>query len=107
MIWVSVLTLSMLSSGEPISPAAPFWKTKEKVYQRIQEERAIIVSVKTESRPGGETMVFLGGGQTVTPLEFTFKQAMQPDNLRQAIDEIRRDQVGWRFALCTSQIVWF
>lgn len=95
MIWASLLFAYVVSASDSESPALPFWKAKDKVYQRIQEERAIVVSVKTENRPDGrQALIFSGGGQMDAPQDFAYSQAMQPDHLRQAIDYV--EDVQWQ-----------
>lgn len=73
----------------PANAEEPFWKAKEKFYHRIQEERAIIVGVHTKPIPKGEELVVAGGGQISTPLDFTFKEAMNFENLKEVSDYIK------------------
>lgn len=60
-------------------PAAPFWKAKEKVYQRVKEGE-IIVAVKSERGVEGEPkhkMDIQGGGHVKAPADFVFKSAQE------------------------------
>jgi hypothetical protein len=86
--WASLFLLALAS---PVSAdsSLPFWKAKEKIYHRIQEERAIVVAVHTDKIKDGETLVFGGGGQMSTPLEFAYQQAMQFENLKSVTDYIK------------------
>ena len=63
--------------------ALPFWRTKPKVYERIQN-REVIVSVTTsdsDSKSRPHLLHVHGGGQTVATCEFTYAQSLQPQNL--------------------------
>jgi len=71
------------------APAVPFWKSNEKIYRRIQEERAIVVAVHTNPIPSGETLVINGGGQISTPITFAFKEALNFDNLKEVSDYVK------------------
>jgi hypothetical protein len=94
-IWAPLFLLLFTprgSLGEPsnIRPeSVPFWKAKEKYYRRIQEERAIIVAVHTETIPQGERLVMNGGGQISTPLEFAFKESLRHEILQEVSDYIQ------------------
>ena len=99
MIWAPLFALAL---SNPIwgEDPVPFWKAKEKIYRRIQEERAVVVAVHTEALSenpkhteafpeGGQTLVFGGGGQISTPLMFTYEQALQFENLKSVTDYIK------------------
>lgn len=94
MIWASLFLLLCQAKGE-----TPFWKAKEKIHRRIQEERAIVVAVHTDAIAGGERLIFGGGGQISTPVEFAFRQAMNFENLKQVSDYIKevRNENGLLF----------
>ena len=69
---------------------APFWKAKEKVYQRIVEQREIIVSVKVNKLAGtSKELVMQGAGQSSTPLDFTYQEATKFDNFPKISSYIR------------------
>jgi hypothetical protein len=58
----------------------PFWRRKEKVFQRLKEDRLIAVSVKTRksSVPGFKEELYLqGAGIMNAPLEFAFTRAQR------------------------------
>lgn len=68
----------------------PFWKSKEKVYQRITEQRAVIVSVKVDKLEGAKkNLVMQGAGQTSTPLDFTYQEAKKFDNFPKMSSHVR------------------
>jgi hypothetical protein len=62
----------------------PFWKSKEKVYQRVKSGE-IIVAVKTIQAKRPELpkyqMTVLGGGQVQAPASFVFQKALEFDDL--------------------------
>lgn len=91
MIWASLFVLLISNQGQALSqaPELPFWKAKEKVYQRIQEERAIVVAAHTDPIKAGERLVINGGGHIATPLSFAFQQALIFDNLKEVSDYIK------------------
>lgn len=91
MIWASLFMLLLSAQGEASSrpPPLPFWKAKEKIYRRIEEDRAIIVAVHTDPIRDGERLVINGGGQISAPIAFAFAQAMNFDNLKQITDYIQ------------------
>lgn len=85
MIWASTILVALQASG------TPFWKAKEQFYRRIKEDRAVIVSVRTEKPAGGsgpESLLFAGGGWMTVPLEFAFQESMHFENLKSVIDYI-------------------
>lgn len=91
MIWASLFVLLFSNQGEALkqAPALPFWKAKEKVYRRIQEERAIVVAVHTDPIKSGDQLVINGGGQISTPITFAFQQALIFDNLKEVSDYVK------------------
>jgi hypothetical protein len=83
-IWTSLFLLASFTQADP------FWKTSEKARVRIAEERAILVSVRTESlKPSGEILLFDGGGWISTPQDFAFQETMHWENLKQVSDYIK------------------
>ena len=68
----------------------PFWKSKEKVYQRIVEQREIIVSVKVNKLTGkSKELVMQGAGQAATPIDFTYQEATKFENFPKISSYIR------------------
>lgn len=79
----------------PSSPAEePFWRAKERVYQRIVEEREIIVSVTTQkiSPEKIHRLRMQGGGQIDVPMEYAFRRAMELDSLVKMSDYVKSSQ---------------
>lgn len=65
------------------APPVPFWKAKEKVYQRVQDGE-IIVAVKSERGGSGQAkhkMDVLGGGHVKAPAAFVFEKAQDYDQI--------------------------
>lgn len=67
------------------SPAEePFWRAKEKVYQRIQN-REVIVSVSShDETAGGHRLVIRGGGQVNAPCSEVSKSAQNYEPMAKA-----------------------
>lgn len=71
-----IFTVAALALAETVS--LPFWKSKPEVYKRIKEDRAIIVSAKSEKDEKGEkAMILLTAGRIKAPLYFTHEIATQ------------------------------
>jgi hypothetical protein len=88
------LSIPVISSGEPLVPSGvPFWKSKAKVYRKIREDRAIIVSVKTVDdatvKTAPKLMRLEGGGVINVPVAFAYKQAKNFKNLEKMSDHVR------------------
>jgi hypothetical protein len=69
----------------------PFWKSKEKVYSRV-ENGEVIVSVKEVKLPAGQAGKKLkveGGGQVAAPRASVFKIAQRYENLPRFSDYIK------------------
>lgn len=75
LIWGLVLSLA--------SAEEPFWRSKEKVYSRI-EDREIVVSVSSTPDPAGHRMRLQGGGQMAAPCSFAFQAARDYESLARA-----------------------
>ena len=91
-----LLTVSpVVSSAAPILPPQPaFWKTKEKVYKKIREERAIIVSVNVIEDAQTDVkkpkiLQMTGGGHIGVPQKFAYDQARNFSNLKKVSSHIR------------------
>lgn len=87
-----MLNIVLLLGALAAAAETPFWKSKEKVYERIREGE-VIVSVKSEAGPKGEAAHRLrvrGGGQVRAPRDFVFKKALEFENLVKVSDYIRR-----------------
>lgn len=96
-MWNKILRLSfcLLTLGMAQGHAdAPFWKSKEKVYERVQNGD-IVVSVSTRevahSTPSRQLRV-AGGGQVKLPRDFVFATAQKYEDLARASDYIRSAQ---------------
>ena len=61
----------------------PFWKAKPEVYQKILEERAVIVSAI-----GSPKIKLTGGGVAEVPIDFAFKETQNYAKLDQHVDLI-------------------
>lgn len=86
LVYICLLTICCAQTN-----AAPFWKTKAKVYQRIQN-REVIVSVRStsDSSPPLHTLHVEGGGQVRAPRDFVFGMAQKYDELAKMSDYITR-----------------
>lgn len=95
MIWAGPFFSLLVAQASATAVAeVPFWKAKEKVYQRIQEERAVIFSVRTEKMANDkQTLLWNGGGQTSAPLDFTYKTAINIEHVKKGIDYI--EEIRW------------
>ena len=81
-VWL-FLWLSLPShAGEP----APFWKSKEKVYTRIEQGEVIVAVKREKGLPGkaSNRLHIQGGGWTDAPSHFVFSKAM-------AFDEVAKE----------------
>ncbi len=77
---------SVQANGEP------FWKTKEKVYERVQNGE-VIVGVHGEfasKQTPRNTLTVNGGGQLAAPRDFVFAAAQKYAELMRTSDYIRR-----------------
>lgn len=79
-----------------IGPSAraeePFWRAKEKVYQRI-ENREVIVSVRSETAERGRHRLSIrGGGQVSAPCDEVFKSAQDYETMAKASGYVDRAQ---------------
>jgi hypothetical protein len=96
------LIFALALSGQPLLAAEcpaieaaiqPFWRTKEKVYKRLNEDRYVAVSVKRlahrENGPAHE-LELLGAGISETPLAFTFSETKRFENYPKMSDMIKR-----------------
>jgi len=71
-------------------PPAPFWKTKEKVYQRIQNGEVIVVVKSVQSAQGQKQLLVQGGGQVRAPAAFVFNEALNFDQLAKVSGYIKK-----------------
>lgn len=78
------LTIHAVCGHAATSANGPFWKTKEKIYERV-ENGEIIVAVKSlpvkEAGKPKHLMTILGGGHVAAPALFVFKKALEFDQL--------------------------
>lgn len=72
----------------------PFWRAKEKVYERVKA-REIIVSVNTKATGHAdypEVLLIKGGGRIDTPCEFAYEAAQKYEELAKEsgyVDEVK------------------
>lgn len=61
----------------------PFWKSKERVYERIQQGEVIVVVKKEKGQEGraAHRLVDQGGGQVNAPRDFVFKKSLEFEEL--------------------------
>ncbi|MCB0347435.1 MAG: hypothetical protein KDD37_01295 [Bdellovibrionales bacterium] len=67
----------------------PFWKQKEAVYQRIVEDRAIIVSANITSENEQKHLAIVSAGHIKTPLKFTWKKLLDFKHYDQITDHFK------------------
>ncbi len=70
----------------------PFWKEKPAVYQRIVEDRAIIVSAKISSEDEQKKLNIVSAGHIKTPLDFTWKKILDFNQYDKISDHFRNIQ---------------
>lgn len=85
-----ILALNVIASAEE-----PFWRAKDKVYERIQN-REVIVSVKSVARNSGpkHLLAIAGGGQVNAPCAFVFEASKDYETLAKEsgyIDQAKYD----------------
>lgn len=79
-----LLIILMFLGPFPARAEEPFWRAKEKVYQRI-ENREVIVSVSSQEAPaGGHHLVIRGGGQVNAPCGVVAKSAQNYEPMAKA-----------------------
>lgn len=79
----------------PLLPVeTPFWKAKPKVYAKIRDENAIIVSVNAAEEKADpkkpNIMRMQGGGIISTPQQFAFDRSRDFSNLKKVSSHVRR-----------------
>lgn len=84
---------SCLASADLLPESPAFWKTKEKVYKKIRDERAIIVSVQAKKNldkvPLEPYILHLtGGGHMNVPVQFAYEKAKDLSNLKKVSSHI-------------------
>lgn len=90
--------VSGFALGKPLPPLvsneAPFWKAKEKIYAKIRDEKAIVVSVKAEHENADpkkpHIMIMSGGGMISTPQNFAYERSLDFSNLKKVSSHVRR-----------------
>lgn len=75
-MWPLIIALSAWS----LPAEKPFWQSKEKAVERI-ENREILVVVKSAPKDKGKKLVAQGGGRILAPAGFTFERALEFDQL--------------------------
>jgi len=83
-----------LPTVEPDSE--PFWRKKQKVYQNMVDQRAIVVSVteRASPMPPRQSLFIQGAGIIDTPVAFAFDQARRFENFPQMSSYIK--SVQWQ-----------
>lgn len=95
-IFFVVLAAALVAHGQT---PEPYWKTKPKVRDRIEQQRAIVVSVRDEESKDAKNPKHLflsGAGQTRTPARWTFAEAQKFENLKKISDHFK--EVKWEAA---------
>lgn len=92
---IGVSALADIKTLPPlVSNETPFWKSKEKIYARIRDEKSIIVSVKAEPEKADpkkpNIMRMIGGGIIATPQNFAFERSVDFANLKKVSSHVRR-----------------
>ena len=64
------------ASATPTPTPVPFWKSKSEVYRRMTEERAAIVSAKTEKIDDQKKLTLVTAGIIHAPVKFTHEEIM-------------------------------
>ncbi len=82
-----------LIAGNLAKAELPFWRAKERVYERIQS-REIIVSVKNKKASADKKnqLTISGGGQVSAPCDFVFKAAQDYEKVALASGYVERAQ---------------
>lgn len=92
---MSMLELLFLSFSFSFSADIPFWKSKPDVYQKIIEERAVIVSVTHKNpteKDGNYNLSFKAAGLVGVPLEFYKKKMQEYEKLPQISQYIKESK---------------
>lgn len=94
LIFLSLAVSELTFAASVPARKVPFWKSKAKVYQRIVEDRDIIVSAKTEDQavPPAKlphVLMISGGAQVAAPLNVTYKTARNFDELAKTTDHLK------------------
>jgi hypothetical protein len=91
---VTADTTAALTTIEPLEH--PFWKEKKKVFEAIQNDRQIAVSVKTldsvdagDKKRGQHKLLFLGAGVVSAPRPFVFELSKNFDNLKKVSSMVK------------------
>lgn len=81
-VWLFLLLSFPSHAGDSL----PFWKSKEKVYARIEQGEVIVAVKREKGLPGKDShrLRIQGGGWTNAPSHFVFNKAM-------AFDEVAKE----------------
>ena len=91
-IRLSVL-LSLLLVVSGFSEPAPFWRGNKRLEAKLEEERAILVSVRSSDVPAGVRFSFRGVGLVRRERRDVLKLAMRFDDLKAVSDHFK--EVKW------------
>ena len=91
-IRLSVL-LSLLLVVSGFSEPAPFWRGNKKLETKLEEERAILVSVRSSDVPAGVRFSFRGVGLVRRERRDVLRLAMRFDDLKAVSDHFK--EVKW------------
>ncbi len=85
--WILILVHMAWAGPEP------FWRSKEKVYDRIKN-REVIISVKSVEQDGPlkNHLKILGGGHVAAPREFVFRQTRNYEAVMRSSSYVRSAQ---------------
>lgn len=74
-MFLRILAIRLAVHAATVAP--PFWKAKEKVYQRVQDGEVIVAvrAVDARSPRGGRRLKIDGGAQVRAPCDFVFAYA--------------------------------
>jgi hypothetical protein len=83
-----LLPLAAVHAEDP----APFWKSKEKVYERIRQGEVIVAVKKDKGLPGlpPNRLKIDGGGHVNAPRDFVFKKSLEFEELAKESGYISR-----------------
>ncbi len=86
-MWVRAFFILVLAGTA--NAEAPFWKSKEKAYNRIQNREVLVVVKGSPAEKGRKRLTIQGGGQVNAPADFVFKKALEFEQLPKLTDYIQ------------------
>ena len=72
-------------AAQPLPKEGPFWRTKDKAFKRVTDERAILVSVRAQNTPDKKKreLGMVAGGQVNVPLDRAYAIARDYNQLKE------------------------